>query len=99
MFTACVINNIVNRKEGRNFNYIQVDKIKTDKVPTGKIISRKVGQSPIAFLSDNNRISQNCENVKYLLEQNEEVNVVENLALFDSCAVSDKTCVSAARYK
>lgn len=46
-----------------------VGKIKTDKAPTGKITSRKVGQSPIALLSVNNSISENEPNVKYSVKE------------------------------
>ena len=42
-----------------------VGKIKTDKIPTGKIVSRKVGQSPIVSLSADNSITPNNSNVKY----------------------------------
>lgn len=50
-----------------------VGKIKTDKVPTGRITSRKVGQSPMALLSANDSISDNDQTVKYSVKDGSKV--------------------------
>jgi len=54
-----------------------VGKIKTDNLPTGKIISRIAGQSPMANLSVINRIPQNEDTVNSNNMQNDKTDAPE----------------------
>ena len=57
-----------------------VGKIKTDNLPTGKIVSRKVGQSPMANLSVDTTVSQNTPVVNNKSMQNGENNSQKSIS-------------------